>query len=184
MDDPQRRRLPRRRSTYRHFTKWSRPSRLPTTRRGQWGSGVRALNNTNIPGAVLHVTLAPRVLGVTPTDEDGVYARSEIAARLIVSAICASARCPEPETRRPRGRSTGSTPQPWRKDGPTYARSVMFARSCPRSRTSGQQSSGPITSMAASSSNVAQRYGLEEQAARAFCNLVCWALGTRRLPLA
>lgn len=31
---------------------------------------------------------------------------------------------------------------------------------------------------------LAQRYGLEEQAARAFCNLVCWALGTRRLPLA
>ena len=45
--------------------------------RSNGGSGVRALNNTNIPGAVLHVTLAPRVLGVTPTDEDGVYARWE-----------------------------------------------------------------------------------------------------------
>jgi hypothetical protein len=28
-------------------------------------------NNTNVPGADLHATLASRVLGVIPTDEDG-----------------------------------------------------------------------------------------------------------------
>jgi hypothetical protein len=42
--------------------------------RSNGGSGVGALTNTNIQEAVLHVTLAPRVLWVTPTDEDGGYA--------------------------------------------------------------------------------------------------------------